>query len=59
MFYHSADGNKWTSVGQSSLDLTDFHHNVHGGFLNLRTGIYAFGEGNAVFDNFYYKKESK
>ena len=54
-FYYSADAKNWIPL-ECDLDLTDFNHNIHGGYLSHRTGIYAFGEGNAVFDNFVYRK---
>jgi len=54
-FYYSADGKEWTRMDRS-LEVTGFNHNVFYGFLSLRAGIYAFGEGNAVFSNFVYRK---
>jgi beta-xylosidase len=54
-FYCSANGKQWTPL-ESNVELTDFNHNIYGGFLSLRTGIYALGEGNAMFDNFTYRK---
>ncbi|MDR1673727.1 MAG: family 43 glycosylhydrolase [Bacteroidales bacterium] len=53
-FYYSADGKEWIRL-ERSLELTGFNHNVFGGFLSLRAGVYAFGEGEAVFDNFIYR----
>jgi xylan 1,4-beta-xylosidase len=54
-FYFSADGNQWTRV-ERSLDATGYNHNVFGEFLSLRAGIFAFGNGKAIFDNFVFKK---
>jgi xylan 1,4-beta-xylosidase len=54
-FYFSADGTKWNRV-ERSLDATGYNHNVFGEFLSLRAGIFAFGKGKAVFDNFVYNK---
>ena len=54
-FYHSADGKHWFKMGRS-LEVTGFNHNVFYQFLSLRVGLYAFGEGNAVFSNFVYRK---
>ncbi|MCX6333342.1 MAG: pectate lyase [Bacteroidia bacterium] len=54
-FYFSADGKEWTRV-ERSLDATGYNHNVFGEFLSLRAGLFAFGNGKAVFDNFIYKK---
>ena len=52
-FYFSADGKDWSRV-ERSLDATGYNHNVFHGFHSLRAGVYAFGEGNAMFDNFQY-----
>jgi hypothetical protein len=41
---------------ERTIDATGFNHNVFGGFMSLRAGIFAFGEGKVVFDNFVYKK---
>jgi len=54
-FYHSADGKEWFKMGRS-IEVSGFHHNVFYGFMSLRAGIYAFGDGNAVFSNFVYRK---
>ena len=40
----------------NGLNATGFNHNVFGGFMSLRAGIFAFGEGKVVFDNFVYRK---
>ncbi len=55
-FFYSADGKEWFKMGRS-LEVSGFQHNVFYGFLSLRAGVYAFGEGNAVFSNFVYQKE--
>jgi len=54
-FYFSADGKKWTRVDRS-LDATGYNHNVFGEFLSLRAGLFVFGNGKAIFDNFIYRK---
>jgi beta-xylosidase len=54
-FYFSADGKDWTRV-ERSLDATGYNHNVFGEFLSLRAGLFAFGNGKAVFDIFIYRK---
>jgi xylan 1,4-beta-xylosidase len=54
-FYISADGKTWTRADRS-LDATGYNHNVFGEFLSLRAGLFAFGNGKVVFDNFIYKK---
>jgi xylan 1,4-beta-xylosidase len=54
-FYFSADGKSWNRA-ERSIDATGFNHNVFGGFMSLRAGIFAFGTGLVKFDNFIYKK---
>jgi xylan 1,4-beta-xylosidase len=54
-FYVSSDGKAWKRI-ERSLDATGYNHNVFHGFLSLRAGLYAFGEGIVTFDNFIYNK---
>lgn len=54
-FYFSADGKDWKRL-ERSIDATGFNHNVFGGFMSLRAGLYVFGEGKVKFDNFVYRK---
>ncbi len=53
-FYFSSDGKNWERV-ERSLDASGYNHNVFHGFLSLRAGIFAFGQGEAVFSHFIYK----
>lgn len=52
-FYFSADGTQWIRA-ERSLDATGYNHNVFGEFLSLRAGLFAFGTGKAIFDNFEF-----
>ena len=54
-FYYSNDGKAWNRL-ERSIDATGFNHNVFGGFMSLRAGLFAFGEGKVRFDNFIYLK---
>ncbi|MEI6950215.1 family 43 glycosylhydrolase [Paraflavisolibacter sp. H34] len=54
-FYFSANGTDWTRV-ERSIDATGFNHNIFGGFMSLRAGLFAFGKGRVLFDNFVYRK---
>jgi len=54
-FYFSADGKNWKRL-ERSIDATGFNHNVFGGFMSLRAGLYVFGESKVKFDNFVYRK---
>jgi beta-xylosidase len=52
MFY-SLDGTKWLKI-ENSLEVSAMHHNVLGGFLSLRIGLCAMGDGVVRFKNFKY-----
>src|SRR4029079_3545095 len=54
-FYYSTNGKDWKRA-ERTIDATGYNHNVFGGFMSLRAGIFAFGEGKVVFDNFVYRK---
>ena len=54
-FYFSGDGKMWSRL-ERTIDATGFNHNVFGGFMSLRAGLFAFGEGKVVFDNFVYRR---
>ena len=54
-FYFSADGEKWTRA-ERTIETSGFNHNVFGQFISLRAGLYAFGDGKVIFDNFKYIK---
>lgn len=52
--YYSTDGNNWIKI-RNSLEISGFHHNAFGGFLGVRIGLCAMGEGSVKFKNFVYK----
>lgn len=54
-FYYGNDGKTWNRL-ERTIDATGFNHNVFGGFMSLRAGLFAFGEGKVKFDNFVYRK---
>jgi xylan 1,4-beta-xylosidase len=37
------------------MEVSGYHHNVCGGFLMLRPGLYAAGDGEARFRAFRYR----
>jgi beta-xylosidase len=53
-FHTSADGADWTRFDRG-MEVSGYHHNVRGGFLMLRPGLYAAGRGEARFRNFTYR----
>jgi xylan 1,4-beta-xylosidase len=52
-WYQLGDGN-WRKTTSSS-EVSGFHHNVFGGFLSLRVGLYSTGSGTAQFRIFSYR----
>ena len=54
-FYYGTDGKTWHKL-ERTIDATGFNHNVFGGFMSLRAGLFAFGKGKVKFKNFTYKK---
>ncbi|WP_291104578.1 MULTISPECIES: family 43 glycosylhydrolase [unclassified Flavobacterium] len=53
--YYSTDKIKWIKV-QNSFEVSGLHHNALGGFLSLRLGLCAMGDGVVKFKNFVYQK---
>jgi len=51
--YYSTDGASWTKI-ENSIEVSGLHHNVLGGFLSLRLGLCAMGDGVVRFKNFRY-----
>ena len=53
-FDTSGDGGKsWTRFDRG-MEVSGYHHNVRGGFLMLRPGLYAAGPGQATFRDFRF-----
>lgn len=51
----SGDGGRsWTRFDRG-MEVSGYHHNVRGGFLMLRPGLYAAGAGEARFRNWQYR----
>jgi len=57
-FYYRLPGEPWKRT-QESAEVSGMHHNVLGGFLDLRPAVYASGSGKATFRNFRYWPEVK
>ncbi|RSY85475.1 xylan 1,4-beta-xylosidase [Sphingomonas koreensis] len=54
-FDTSSDGGKtWTRFDRG-MEVSGYHHNVRGGFLMLRPGLYSAGEGETKFTNFRFE----
>ncbi|MEG3150048.1 family 43 glycosylhydrolase [Sphingomonas sp. ZT3P38] len=51
----SGDGGRtWTRFDRG-MEVSGYHHNVRGGFLMLRPGLYSAGAGEARFSDFTYR----
>jgi xylan 1,4-beta-xylosidase len=57
-FYYRLPGQSWQRT-QESAEISGMHHNVLGGFLDVRPAVYACGAGQATFRNFRYWPEVK
>jgi beta-xylosidase len=47
-------GKTWKRFDRG-MEVSGYHHNVRGGFLMLKPGLYAAGKGSARFRNFKYR----
>ncbi len=54
-FDTSGDGGKTWHRFDRGMEVSGYHHNVRGGFLMLRPGLYAAGEGETRFRNFTFE----
>ena len=54
-FYFSADGVDFAKA-KTSFDVAGYEHNLFGGFLALRPGLYAAGDGAVLCREAYYRK---
>ena len=46
-------GQTWQRFDRG-MEVSGYHHNVRGGFLALKPGLYAAGSGTAIFRDFRY-----
>jgi xylan 1,4-beta-xylosidase len=54
--YHtSGDGGRTWQRFDRGMEVSGYHHNVRGGFLMLRPGLYSAGQGEAVFRDFRFR----
>lgn len=51
----SDDGGKTWHRFDRGMEVSGYHHNVRGGFLMLRPGLYSAGAGTAKFANFTFE----
>jgi xylan 1,4-beta-xylosidase len=57
-FYYQLPGKPWTRT-PDSVEISGMHHNVLGGFLDVRPAIYASGSAKATFRGFRYWPDVK
>jgi len=55
IYHYSRDGVNWTKLPHS-FEASGFHHNALGGFLALRIGLDAAGEGEVTFRQWTYRR---
>jgi xylan 1,4-beta-xylosidase len=56
-FYFRCPDQEWQRVPESA-EISGMHHNVLGGFLDVRPALSAWGSGKAIFRNFRYWPET-
>jgi len=52
--YSHDDGKTWTLHG-TRMEVSGIHHNVFGGFLSLKVGVYSAGSGAVTLSDFRYR----
>jgi len=52
-FYYRLPGQPWRRM-ETSVEISGMHHNVLGGFLDMRPSFYACGRGEATIRHFRY-----
>lgn len=53
--WYSVDGRQWHHYPWA-FDMQGYHHNTLGGFLSVRPGIYAGGDGKATVTDLTYRR---
>ncbi len=54
-WHYSHDAGKTWVRHPTRMEVSGMHHNVFGGFLSLKVGIYASGQGSIVLKDFSYR----
>jgi xylan 1,4-beta-xylosidase len=54
-YHYSVDDGKTWQQHSLRMEVSGIHHNVFGGFMSLRIGIYSAGEGSVVIRDFTYR----
>ncbi len=56
-FHYAVDGGAWVKHPWQ-MEVSGYHHNVFGGFVSLKFGVYVLGAGEAKLRDFVYKGET-
>ena len=51
--FYSLDGKQWQKI-ENSAEVSSFNHNALSGFMSLKLGLSAVGDGQVTFRNFVY-----
>ncbi|HEX7803840.1 MAG TPA: family 43 glycosylhydrolase [Pseudoxanthomonas sp.] len=54
-FHHSHDQGRTWALHPTRMEVSGLHHNVFGGFLSLKIGLYSAGKGSVLFRDFDYR----
>ena len=54
-YEYSHDGGRTWTLHGTRMEVSGIHHNVFGGFLSLKVGIYSTGAGAVKFSDFRYR----
>jgi xylan 1,4-beta-xylosidase len=54
-FRYLHDNGKTWSLHGTRMEVSGINHNVFGGFLSLKVGLYSAAHGSATFTNFRYR----
>ncbi|WP_266157064.1 family 43 glycosylhydrolase [Dyella silvatica] len=54
-YHYSVDNGKTWQLHSLRMEVSGIHHNVFGGFLSLKIGVYSAGEGSVVARDFKYR----
>ena len=56
-FHYSRDGGPWVKHPWQ-MEVSGYHHNVLGGFVSLKFGVYCLGTAEARLRDFVYRGET-
>jgi len=54
-FHYSHDGGRHWTLHGTRMEVSGIHHNVFGGFLSLKLGVYCAGAGTVRLNDFTFR----